>query len=210
MDALERILLPMSRLANRQIQLKTPARELAAELEGSVIGVRVKNTALAMYFRIEGGEIALNTDFDGVPDAVISGSLLTLARLAGQSGESSVRDGSLELAGDAELAQSFQRLLWHARPDVEEELSGVVGDVAAHALADLARSVTHWGREAGSTLRQNLAEYLREESRSVPSRDEVEAFRDEVEGIRDDLARLEARMARLEQNTETDRPGSRK
>ncbi|MEX2126564.1 MAG: SCP2 sterol-binding domain-containing protein [Woeseia sp.] len=209
MDALERILQPLGKLANRQIRLKTPARELAAELQGSVIGVRVKNTAIAMYFRIDDGEISLSRDFDGVPDAAISGSLLTLAQLAGQSGEAAVRDGSLELTGDAELAQSFQRLLWHARPDLEEELSGVIGDVAAHELGELARSVTHWTRRAGETLRQNLSEYLQEESRSVPSRHEVDAFRGEVEGMRDDVARLEARLNRLEQTVEPDRDGSR-
>jgi ubiquinone biosynthesis protein UbiJ len=209
MDALERILLPLTKLANRQIRLKTPARELARELQGSVVGVRVKNTALAMYFHIDDGEISLSSDFDGVPDAAIAGSLLTLAQMVGESGETAVRDGSLELTGDAALAQSFQRLLWHARPDLEEELSGVIGDVAAHGIGDLARSVTHWSREAGSTLCQNLSEYLQEESRSVPSRYEVDTFRGEVEGLRDDVARLEARLTYLEKNLESDRDSSR-
>jgi ubiquinone biosynthesis protein UbiJ len=209
MDALERILQPLAKLANRQIRMKTPARELAQELQGSVVGVRVRNTALAMYFHIEDGEIALTSEYKGVPDAVITGSLLTLAQMAGQSGESAVRDGSLELAGDAALAQSFQRLLWHARPDVEEELSGLIGDVAAHGLGDLARGVTNWSRKAGSTLRQNLSEYLQEETRTVPSRDEVDCFRTEVEAMRDDVARLEARLKRLERNLEASRDSSR-
>jgi ubiquinone biosynthesis accessory factor UbiJ len=208
MDALERLLQPLVTLANRQIRMKTPARELAEELQGSVVGIRVRDTALTMYFHVADGEISVTGDFAGVPDAVITGSLLTLAQMAGQSGESAVRDGSLELAGDAALAQSFQQLLWHARPDIEEELSGVVGDVAAHGLGDLARSVTAWSREAQSTLRQNLSEYLQEESRAVPSRYEADRFRGEVEAIRDDVARLEARVQRLEQNMEADRDSS--
>lgn len=208
MNALERILQPLAKLANRQIRMKTPARELAQELQGSVVGVRVRNSVLAMYFHIEDGEIALTGEYEGVPDAVITGSLLTLARMAGQSGEEAIREGSLELAGDAALAQSFQRLLWHARPDLEEELSGVIGDVAAHGLGDLARGVSDWGRRARSTLRQNFSEYLTEESRAVPSRYEVDRFRGEVEKMRDDVARLEARLKRLEQ-TEADRESPR-
>jgi len=208
MDALERLLQPLATLANRQIRMKTPARELAEELQGRVVGVRLKNTALAMYFHVADGEISVTGDFDGMPDAVITGSLLTLAQMAGQSGESAVRDGSLELAGDAALAQSFQRLLWHARPDIEEELSGVIGDVAAHGLGDLARSVTDWSRAARSTIRQNLSEYLQEESRAVPTRYEADRFRGEVEAMRDDVARLEARVKRLEQNMEADRDSS--
>jgi ubiquinone biosynthesis protein UbiJ len=209
MDALERLLQPIANLANRQIRMKTPARELAAELEGSVVGVRAKNTALAMYFHVRDGEISLTSRFEGVPDAVISGSLLTLAQMAGQPGEAAVRDGSLELTGDAVLAQSFQRLLWHARPDLEEELSGVIGDVAAHGLGELARSVSDWSRRAQSTLRQNLTEYLQEESRAVPSRYEADRFRGEVEAMRDDVARLEARLKRLEKNMDADRDSSR-
>ena len=208
MDALERLLQPLAALANRQIRMKTPARELAQELQGSVVGVRVKDTALVMYFHVADGEISVTGDFEGVPDAVITGSLLTLAQMAGQSGESAVRDGSLELVGDAALAQSFQRLLWHARPDIEEELSGVIGDVAAHGLGELARSVTDWSREARSTLRRNLSEYLQEESRAVPTRYEADRFRGEVEAMRDDVARLEARVKRLEQNMEADRDSS--
>ena len=209
MNALERILQPIAALANRQIRMNTPAQELAQELEGSVVGVRVRNSALAMYFHIEDGEISLTSDYDGVPDAVITGSLLTLAQLAGRGGEEAIREGSLELAGDAALAQSFQRLLWHARPDLEEELSGVIGDVAAHGLGNLARGVSDWGRKAGSTLRQNLSEYLQEESRAVPSRYEVDKFRGDVEKVRDDVARLEARLALLEQNIETSRDSPR-
>lgn len=209
MNALERILQPIAALANRQIRMNTPAQELAQELQGSVVGVRVRNSALAMYFHIEDGEISLTSDYDGVPDAVITGSLLTLAQLAGRGGEEAIREGSLELAGDAALAQSFQRLLWHARPDLEEELSGVIGDVAAHGLGNLARGVSDWGRKAGSTLRQNLSEYLQEESRAVPSRYEVDKFRGDVEKVRDDVARLEARMKHLEQTIRTSRDSPR-
>jgi len=201
---------PFANLANRQIRMKTPARELAKELQGSVVGVRVRNSALAMYFHIDDGEISLTSEFEGVPDAVITGSLLTLAQMPGRSGEEAIREGSLELTGDAALAQSFQRLLLHARPDLEEELSGVIGDVAAHGLGNLARGVSDWGRKARSTLRQNLSEYLQEESRAVPSRYEVEEFRSDVEKVRDDVARLEARLKRLEQNyTEADRDSPR-
>ena len=209
MNALEKILQPIAALANRQIRMKTPAQELAQELQGSVIGVRVRNSAQELYFHIEDGEISLSSDYDGVPDAVITGSLLTLAQLAGRGGEEAIREGSLELAGDAALAHSFQRLLWHARPDLEEELSGVIGDVAAHGLGNLARGVSDWGRKAGSTLRQNLSEYLQEESRAVPSRYEVDKFRGDVEKVRDDVARLEARLKHLEQNIGTSRDSPR-
>lgn len=199
MDTLEALFRPLTTLINRQIKATTPARELCAELDDKVIAVRVKDTALAIYFCVYPDEIALFGDFDGEPDVVIAGSILELARLPGTSGEEALRGGSLELTGDAEVAQAFQKLLRYGRPDIEEELSGIIGDVAAHRLGVIARSVGNWGKEAGLTLRQNITEYLQEERRDLPSRYEVEVFTGNVDALRDDVARLEARLNRLEQ-----------
>lgn len=198
MDALETLLSPIARLINRRIRTTTPARELSLELEGRVIAVRVRDTALVTYCRVEADEIVLFGDHNGEPDAAITGSLLSLARLAGESGEAAVRDGSLELTGDAEVARDFQRLLRYGRPDLEEEISGVIGDVAAHEVGEIARRFGRWGREARDTLRRNLGEYLQEETRALPTRYEANAFRDRVESLRDDVARMDARLRRLE------------
>lgn len=189
---------PLIRLVNRQLQAKTPARELCAELEGRVIAVRVRNTALALYFLIRRDELDVTGVADN-PDVIISGSLIALARLAGPSADAAIRDGSVELSGDAETAQAFQQLLAYGKPDIEEELSGVLGDVAARGLGDIARNVGRWAENTHATVQQNIQEYLQEESRSVPSRYEVESFRDQAETLRDDVDRVEARIRRLEQ-----------
>jgi ubiquinone biosynthesis protein UbiJ len=197
MEPLETLLRPLAALLNRQVNAHTPARALCAELEARAFAVRVRDTALAIYFVVRNGELRLATKHAEDPDVVISGSLLSLARLAGGGSEAVFRDGSVELSGDAELAQKFQRLLHYARPDFEEELSGKVGDVVAHTLGDMARGVAVWGREARATMRQNVSEYLQEENRAVPSRYEVDVFRQAVDVLRDDVARIEARLNRL-------------
>ncbi len=198
MDTLEALFRPLTALINRQIKVTTPARELCAELDGKVMAVRIKDTGLAIYFCACPDEIALFGDYDREPDVAISGSILSLARLAGAGSEDAIRDGSLELIGDAEVAQAFQKLLGYGKPDIEEELSGVIGDIAAHRLGEVARSVGSWGKEAGATLRQNITEFLQEERRDVPSRYEVEAFTRKVDELRDDVARIEARLNQLE------------
>ncbi len=198
MDALETLLRPLARHLNKNIQASTPARELCTELSGTVVAVRVRDTALATYFVVDEGALDVVTAYPREPDVVIQGSLITLARMAGQSREAAIRDGSLELSGDAEIASQFQQLLSHARPDLEEELSGIVGDVAAHRLGELARGLGRWGREARSTMGANIREYLQEESRDAPSRYEVERFSADVSTLRDDVARLEARLNRLQ------------
>lgn len=200
MDALEAVLRPVAKILNRNIQESTPARELCVKLSGTVVAVRVSNTALAAYFVVDDEAIDVVTVTSQDPDVIITGSLITLASLAGQSGTTAIRDGSLDISGDAELAGQFQQLLSFARPDIEEELSGIVGDAAAHRLGELARGIGRWGREARSTMGANIREYLQEESRDVPSRYEVEKFNVEVSKLRDDVDRIEARLNRMQDN----------
>ena len=195
MNALERLLRPLMGVVNRQIRAKTPARELAQKIDGQVVAIRVRDTALAMFFQVGPEQLEL---IDGVdePDVVITGSLLTLAGLAVSSGGGMA--SGIDMTGNIETAQDFQQLMAYGKPDLEEELSGIVGDVAARGIGDVVRNVSRWSRDAHATVEQNISEYLQEESRALPSRYEVERFRSGVNVLRDDVDRLEARLTRLE------------
>lgn len=201
MNPLEAALRPLANVLNRNIRATTPARQLCRKIEGTIVAVRVRNTALTTWFIVHEDGLELTTEMDTDPDVLISGSLITLARMAGESGASAIRAGELELTGDPILAERFQQLLKYAKPDMEEELSGVVGDIAAHRIGEIARGIGKWTREASATMGANIREYLQEESRDVPSRYEVDRFSSEVDALRDDVARLEARLDRLQDDT---------
>jgi ubiquinone biosynthesis protein UbiJ len=199
-NPLEVALRPVANVLNRNIRATTPARELCQKLAGTVVAIRVRNTALTTWFIVQDDRLELTTETDLEPDISISGSLLTLAQMAGESDVAAIRSGALEFIGDPVLADDFRQLLAFAKPDIEEELSGIVGDVAAHRIGEIARGLANWSREARSTMGDNIREYLQEESRDVPSRYEVERFTANVNTLRDDVDRLEARMKRLRNN----------
>jgi ubiquinone biosynthesis protein UbiJ len=159
---------------------------------------------LATYFTIHADSVELTPDSEQEPDIAISGSLLTLARVASGGDTEALRDGSLELIGDAEQAEKFQKLLRYARPDIEEEISAVIGDSAAHALGKFARGVGRWARDARTTMGANVREYLQEESRDLPTRYEVERFTERVGTLRDDVERAAARIAQLQSDRTRD------
>jgi ubiquinone biosynthesis accessory factor UbiJ len=194
MNPLETLLQPIARVLNRNIRESTRASELCERLDGKLIAIRVRDTGLSGYFEIDRTGLLLSTTNEEEPDVIITGSLVALAFMAG---EDSIRDGSLDLTGDAATAQAFQQLLEHARPDIEEELSAVIGDTAAHGLGEFARAVGRWARETRSIMGDNIREYLQEESRDVPSRYEVDQFSRRVNQLRDDVDRLAARISRL-------------
>lgn len=198
-DPLEALLRPVAAVLNRNIGETTPARDLVRKLDGRVVAIRVRDTALAMFFRFDNGLVDLRTDYGDDPDVVITGSLLTLARLATSEGDGIADLDGIDLAGDARAARAFQDLLGYAKPDIEEELSRYVGDTAAHGLGSLARSFRDWVSGVRSTMHANIREYLQEESRDVPSRYETERFARDVGRLRDDVDRAEARLKKLEQ-----------
>ncbi|MBC8021685.1 MAG: SCP2 sterol-binding domain-containing protein [Burkholderiales bacterium] len=103
----------------------------------------------------------------------------------------------IEMSGDMELAQEISFLARNLDWDFEEDLSKAVGDIAAHRIANGARAMRSWSRDAALRLAQGAAEYWTEEASLIASRVKVEDFVAEVSRLRDAIERLEKRVERL-------------
>jgi ubiquinone biosynthesis protein UbiJ len=185
-------------ILNRNVAESRRAQALARQLDGRVMSLTVEGTPLAFFFRADGGRLAITSRHDGPVDASLSGTPIALLALAGPRAEGKLRSGGVRIEGDAEVAQRFRDLLSQARPDFEEELARVVGDVAARRVANVARGVLGWGRKAAGSFTGSVVEYLQEEGRDLPTRVEVDEFLEAVDRLRDDAERLDARLSRLE------------
>ncbi len=194
----EPLLQPLESLLNRHVAASSKASRLVAELAGRKLDVRVAHAPLRLRFAVADGRLTVRFSGEGEPDAVIEGPPLSLAALASPQAEDRIRAGGVRISGDAEVARSFRDLFAAARPDFEEELSRLTGDVAAHHLARAARDVLDFGRRVADTFARNVGEYLAEEGREVPARPELEALLGDVDRLREDVDRFEARLARVE------------
>jgi ubiquinone biosynthesis protein UbiJ len=136
----------------------------------------------------------------GPPDAVIAGPPLALIDLFARREDGSAPRGSerVHISGDAEIAARYRELLDLGRPDWEEELSRLVGDLPARRVSLAARAALSWAGGFAQSARANVAEYLQEESRALVSKPEVEEFLGQVDALRETADRVEARIARLE------------
>jgi ubiquinone biosynthesis protein UbiJ len=103
----------------------------------------------------------------------------------------------ISVAGDEALGRDIVFVAANLGWDVEEDLSKVVGDIAAHRAVEAARAFHHWSRDAATRLAQGAAEYWTEESPLIASRVKVTSFGDEVAQLRDAVDRLAQRIARL-------------
>lgn len=177
---------------NRGLPRSPRAQQLCAELAGRKIAVAIRDIARV---QVESTGIALKlARGQGAVDAEITGGPLSLLALTGPAPEAAIQRGEVRIDGDAELAQKFRELALLLRPDLEEELSLVVGDVPAHQLGRFARAAFAWTRKATSTTVRNAAEYLGHERRDLIPRSEADQFLQGVDTLREDVDRLAARI----------------
>jgi ubiquinone biosynthesis protein UbiJ len=192
----DKTLQPFINMVNRQIAEKTPAFDLSKELEGKVISMKIKDTEHHLDFIIIENKLQAVNDSDD-HDVQITGSLLTFTSLIKNSPEEAVRDGLLNFQGDIGTGQKFQELMRYAKPDFEEELSRVFGDMAAQNIGKVNSKVSHWVKDSKNILEQNISEYLQEEQKILPSQYEFNKFQVAVNKLRDDVDRIEIKFKKI-------------
>lgn len=190
---------PLESVLNRNIAASAAARAACQRLGGKTLALNFisapQTVLLHLNLRCADGRIAISTKDAGDASATLTGTPLAFFSMAGTpQPETAMRSGSVRIEGDAETAQAFRDLLKAAQPDVEEELSRVLGDVAAHQLGNFARGAFKFGQRVANTFAQNVAEYLQEESRDVVGRIELDEFNHAVDALRDAVDRAEARL----------------
>jgi ubiquinone biosynthesis accessory factor UbiJ len=179
-------------LLNRGLPRSPRAQQLCAQLKGRSLAIEIGEIA-RVHVASNGAALEITTSA-APADATLSGGPFALLALAGEAPERVVQRGAVTIVGDEQLAQQFRELAKLLRPDVEEELSLVVGDVPAHQLGRLARLGAGWTRKAATTTLTNLAEYLGHERGDLVPRNEGEQFLRGVDKVREDVERLEARL----------------
>ncbi len=182
---------PFSFALNRLLQAEPWARERLAPFAGMTVELRAPPLPSLRLVILPGGTLEAGGGDPALTVTVRPDALPALM----QSQEHFLR--SVDVAGDQRLAAEVMILLRHLRWDAEEDLSRLVGDVAAHRLMDLARGFAAWQADAARRLAGTLADYVVEEKRMLVSRIEFEAFAAEVSSLRDAVDRLEKRVRGL-------------
>ena len=142
---------------------------------------------------LENGEVAPATA-DAIPAATIRLTPGLMLRLSARD-ESAWRE--IDIAGNIEFAAAIRQVARDLRWDVEEDLSRVFGDVAAHRMAESGRTFRRWGEQAVENTGRSFAEYWTEEQPLIAAARDIEEFNRAVDRVRDDVARVEKRIEAL-------------
>ena len=184
---------------NRQLAASPGARARCAALQGQRLLVRITGTGLEISIESLGDTLCLSRTPAGDYNVTVEGSPINLLALTGDNPERLLQSGQVSVRGDAEILQRYRALALLLQPDLEEELSRLVGDLPAHHIGRLVRSLWSFGRRAASTTVRNAAEYLAHESHTLVPRAEAEAFMADVDQLREEVDRAAARLRTLEE-----------
>jgi len=190
------MLAALENLLNRGLPRSPRAQQLCAELAGASVAIAIPDLARCRATS-NGRTLELTLD-DEPASATVRGGPLSLLSLAGAAAQAVLQRGDVTITGETEVAGRFRELFALLRPDPEEELALLLGDVPAHQLGRLARFGRDWSARAARVALANLADYLAHERADLVSRYEGEQFLRGVDALREGTERLQARLELLE------------
>jgi ubiquinone biosynthesis protein UbiJ len=207
---------------NHLLEQQPSARASFAEYHGAVFRIAPtgpKGTAALTGTTGSSGQIfdRLITDFTILEDGRLSPGAVEPPRVTLQFELSPnlaldfLRDGSagamrrVRIEGDAALATAIAGLARQLRWDVEEDLSHVIGDLAAHRVGETVRSAAAGGRDLMDRARTTTLQWLIHDDGALVGRPALESFRDDLRRLRDDVERLAKRVERLDRPDRPDR-----
>lgn len=180
---------------NRLLAAESWARLRLAPFAGETVELRAPPLPTLRLRILEGGTVEagdrMKNDAPGLSLEIKPELLVALAR----GEEHAMR--SVDAEGNARLAAEVLVLVRHLRWDAEEDLSRVVGDIAAHRLAGAGRALAAWHLDAAQRLAAAFADYVTDEKQILARRADLEVLGESVARLRDAVARLDKRVERL-------------
>ena len=183
---------PLAAAINHVLKSASWARQRLMPHAGRCLHVSVAPFFAALTI-LESGNVANATRGDTANVRITLTAGTALHMLA--SGTDAWQDAHVE--GDTMLARDILYLAQNLRWDVEEDLSRVFGDIAAHRMVRFGNEIRRWKNTTADNLAHSAAAYWTEEQPLIAARDDVQRYLREVDVLRDDVARTEKRLENL-------------
>ena len=113
----------------------------------------------------------------------------------------------IKMDGDTHLATQVSKVLQKLRWDIEDDMSQLVGDIAASKISKSSHKVLQTVKKQSIDITEMVSEYWQEEIKILAKKHQVERFITDVDVLRSDTARFEKRLQKLSlsyaKNTDT-------
>lgn len=196
----------LQKAINKAILLddQMPTKLLA--LDNKVLELIIAPLNVNFFILFQEGNVKLLDHYEERADTIIHSSPIGLIRLSllPTSQARSLFNDKIRMSGDIELGQQVKKLFDEMDIDWEGHLAHFTGDVVAYQLGSFLRKGVSFTKRFDTSMRQNMSEYLQEELRILPSKNELEDFFTEVDELSLSVERLQAHINHLISRHEID------
>lgn len=190
---------------NRLLSLDSTALIRLAKLQGKVLAIHASSPAFTLYLLPHDQGIRLATRWEAPADCTLTAPVSRLLNLAlSRHKTEALHSEDFDLDGDSGLFMELASILQSLDLDWEYQLGKWFGPVASGLLGGHLRSRAGWARDSAESLRQDLADYLAEESRQLVGEAEAQARFREIDDLKLALERAEARVELITSRSEPD------
>jgi len=192
----------LEKAINTYLRLDPYTIDRIKAIAGKRVLLEFKDIGISFYAEFAEDGIKLFKESIVEADTTISGTPISLMRAAwaGHTHRGLFAE-DVSVSGDMELGQEVQAILNEIDIDWEAHLANLVGDVVATQVSGVVKQLFSWGKYAEETMEKNVSEFLQEEVRLFPPREEMNDFFDDVDLLREDVDRISARIKRLSEKT---------
>lgn len=168
-------------------------------LDGKVLEMVIAPLDVTFFIHFKDSKMLLLDEYQGPIDTIMHSNPIGLIRLSllPASKARSLFNDKVRISGDIELGQNVKKLFDEMDIDWEGHLAHFTGDVVAHQIGSLVRKGLEFKNNLTESMRLNVTEYLQEELRAFPTRNELNDFFHDVDELSLSIERLEAHINQL-------------
>jgi ubiquinone biosynthesis protein UbiJ len=183
------------------VTLGANSSELLRQLAGKTVTLNLTPPDMTVVFCFTPEGVQVQPQSGVASDLRISGSPLRLLEVAADGeNQKGLFDGSLDVQGDQETVQKIQNLFASIHASGKARIAQYLGPSLTRKLSAADQSVRQWAAEVRENLREDVSEFLEEEIRIVPAKNEAAAQFAAIGDLRAAVARLDARIERIERS----------
>lgn len=192
-------LLALQKAINQALYLDEGMANKLQRLDDKVLELIISPLNVNFYMHFKNGAVYLLDCYEGAVNTTIESNPMGLIRLSllPASKARSLFNDKVRMSGDVELGQHVKQLFDQLDIDWEGHLAHFTGDVVAYQIGSLFRKGRSFKQQLGSSLQQNITEYLQEELRVFPSKNELDDFFHDVDALSLHTERLQAHIEHL-------------
>ena len=176
------------------------------KLNDKVLELIITPLNVTFFIKFKDSTILLLEQSDTPADTTIHSSPIGLIRLSllPASKARSLFNDKVRMSGDIELGQNVKKLFDEMDIDWEGHLAQFTGDVVAFQIGALVRKGMEFKNHLSQSMQMNVTEYVQEELRLVPSRNELDDFFNDIDELSLHVERLQARINQFLSTYEAD------